>query len=102
MNITETYIKTTDELNKYKGQLIVCHSNWGAERMKIPYFTWMGQLIGIYPCPQDNNLVKNKTLAIKNMVTSLSSRRKCVDSSLQMLDINDYMVVRPPNKKRKE
>ena len=68
MNIIKTYIKTTDELNKYKGQLIVCHSDWGTERMKEPYFTWMGELIGIYTNPlYDNNLVKNKTLAVKTI-----------------------------------
>ena len=102
MNITETYIKTTDELNKYKGQLIVCHSSWDAERMKMPYFTWMGELVGIYPCKEDNNLVKNKTLAIKNVVGSLSTCRKCVDSRGQILAINDYTVVRPPTKKEKD
>lgn len=46
INKEPQYISSVGELNKHKGEIIVCYYYWG-ERKDRPYFMWMGKYMGL-------------------------------------------------------
>ena len=63
-------ITTIHELNKHKGEIIVCYYYWGKKKDK-PYFMWMGKYMGLQ-WPEDyygRESIEGVRLIMENQIT---------------------------------
>lgn len=66
------HIKTVDELNKHKGEILVCYYYWN--KTDKPWFMWMGKFLGLDKSSRgfgqhDKNSVKGKRLFMEKQMT---------------------------------
>lgn len=64
------FIKTIHELNRHKGEIIVCYYYWGGKKDK-PYFMWMGKYMGLQ-WPEDyygRESIEGVRLMMENQIT---------------------------------